>query len=256
MRFSIITPTYKRPEFLLRATRSVVDQSYQDWEMIIVDDSPDFDYSTFEQEVIVKDKRIKYLKNTENKGVNFSRNRALDEVSDDTDFVLFLDDDDYLAADALTDLRANIEKYPGHDFYFSKRVFPNCKDLTIIPKFLTEYTYTKDILILKKVKYDFTAIVSNKLIKENAVRYSRKIKQAEELLFWHHVSKFTPLFALPLGITITDGYLSDGLTHNKDSKMQRLKQTIILYSEARERKILDTWFILYLCLRVGAILIK
>ena len=40
MKFSIITPTYKRADKLSRAVNSLRNQTYTDWEMIIVNDSP------------------------------------------------------------------------------------------------------------------------------------------------------------------------------------------------------------------------
>jgi len=38
---SIIIPTYKRPDLIKRAIRSILNQTYQDFEIVIIDDSPD-----------------------------------------------------------------------------------------------------------------------------------------------------------------------------------------------------------------------
>ena len=96
MRFSIITPTYKRSDKLIRAVKSVQAQTYKDWEMVVVNDSPnDETYIPFASSI--NDPRIHYHVNKTNSGVNFTRNFALDRVSADSKWVVFLDDDDYLA---------------------------------------------------------------------------------------------------------------------------------------------------------------
>jgi glycosyltransferase involved in cell wall biosynthesis len=86
-RFSVIIPTYARPEFLARAVGSVFAQTVQDFEIIVVDDcSP----STLDLPI---DPRIKVVRNQQNLGVTISRNVGLDNVVGD--IVAFLDDDDW-----------------------------------------------------------------------------------------------------------------------------------------------------------------
>ena len=105
MKFSIITPTYNRPEKLIRAVKSILDQDYENWEMIIVNDSPLFGYSIFnkflEDNKEKVNNRIKYFINNENKGVNYSRNFALDNISNNSNYFTFLDDDDYFNKETL-----------------------------------------------------------------------------------------------------------------------------------------------------------
>ena len=70
MKFSIITPTFKRQELLSRAVASLQAQTYKDWEMIIVNDSPkDTAYHDFTSSV--NDSRIHYFVNEINRGVNY-----------------------------------------------------------------------------------------------------------------------------------------------------------------------------------------
>lgn len=94
---SIILPTYNRSGCLERAIKSVQDQSFTDWELIIIDDA-----STDETPVILKkwgecDRRIRIFRNNENVfnrfGIAKSLNRGL-EMSRGK-YVARLDDDDY-----------------------------------------------------------------------------------------------------------------------------------------------------------------
>lgn len=272
MKYSIITPTYNRPEKLIRCVESVLNQNKSnnikenfDFELIIVNDSPLFDYSIFNNyldklkaENFENFSKIKYFVNKENMGVNFSRNLALDCVRKDitSDYVIFLDDDDWLGDDALNQLQCKINETNKLSWYISKRTFENMRDLSDIPKYNIYYDFTWDHLILKKIKQERTNIISSKLLKDKKILYSIYIKQAEELIFFHNVSKFSQMYALDLPTTMTEGFLMDGLTRNKGSKSQRVKQTFILLRESKERNVLDFKFLLYLILRIFAIIIR
>ena len=88
---SIITPSYNTAKFIGKTIESVQNQTYQNWEMIIVDDC-----STDNTDEVVdgylSDKRIKYIKNEKNSGAAVSRNRALREAKGK--WITFLDSDD------------------------------------------------------------------------------------------------------------------------------------------------------------------
>lgn len=87
---SIIMPSYNTAPYIRETIQSVLDQTYQDWELIIVDDcSTD---NTDEVVASIKDGKIRYLKNEKNSGAAVSRNRALREAKGR--WIAFLDSDD------------------------------------------------------------------------------------------------------------------------------------------------------------------
>jgi len=74
-------PVYNREIFIEKAVRSVLNQTYQNFEIIIVDDgSTDNSLSIIKS---IKDPRIKLFENRVNKGVVYSRNRYLEEAYGD-----------------------------------------------------------------------------------------------------------------------------------------------------------------------------
>lgn len=85
---SVIIPTYNRPGLLQRAVQSVLNQTYQNFEIIVVDDNSDDDLS----EITRQDSRIQFLRNEENRGANYSRNKGAHAAKGE--FLNFLDDDD------------------------------------------------------------------------------------------------------------------------------------------------------------------
>lgn len=97
MRVSVIIPTYGEPIFLREAIESVIRQTMEDWELIIVDDNNPQTKERKETEVIVsdfseRDSRIKYLKHPMNKNGAAARNTGLQYAQGD--YVAFLDSDD------------------------------------------------------------------------------------------------------------------------------------------------------------------
>lgn len=88
---SIITPSYNTAKYIGDTIKSVLAQTYENWEMLIVDDC-----STDDTDEVVKpylsDRRIKYFKNEKNSGAAVSRNKALREANGR--WIAFLDSDD------------------------------------------------------------------------------------------------------------------------------------------------------------------
>lgn len=111
---SIITPAYNSEMFIAETIESVQKQTYQNWEMIIVDDC-----STDRTKEVISsfqenDSRIKYFKNETNKGSAYSRNLALRNACGK--WIAFLDSDDVWMENKLEN---QIEFMLKNDYYFS-----------------------------------------------------------------------------------------------------------------------------------------
>ncbi len=253
MKFSIITPTHKRPKELKRAVESLLNQDYPNWEMIIINDSPNFNYTEIDNGDIMRDKRIRYFKNKENMGVNFSRNFALDNISLDSDYIIFLDDDDWLNQQCLSEAINTVKQNPAHGWYVSNRaIFNDNKPITINVVNKKEINYLKDYLIFKKFKGDATHVISTKY---KNIRFSKKVKQAEEWMYFVQLSN--NFFYYDFNSTFSDGYDYEGVSRMYKNKIEKLKNTVKLYQELFKLKKFNfyIWFI-YLPLRVGAIFLK
>lgn len=87
---SIIMPSWNTGKFIAESIQSVIEQTYKNWELLIVDDC-----STDNTDDIVasfNDNRIKYFKNEQNSGAALTRNRAMREAQGE--WIAFLDSDD------------------------------------------------------------------------------------------------------------------------------------------------------------------
>ena len=89
---SVIMPTYNCRRFIGRSIKSVQAQTYENWELIIVDDCSDDDTIGLVTKLLEKDARIKLFKNESNSGAAVSRNTALCHTKGR--LISFLDSDD------------------------------------------------------------------------------------------------------------------------------------------------------------------
>ena len=117
-KISIIIPVYNVEKHLCKCLDSVLNQSYENLEIILIDDgSIDKSYNICD-EYAAKDKRIR-CEHQGNKGVSFARNRGIELATGD--YLHFLDSDDYMDPDAYEYLVDLIDRYKvdavGFEYY-------------------------------------------------------------------------------------------------------------------------------------------
>ena len=92
MKASVVIPTYNCAHFLPHAVKSVQDQTYKDWEIVIVDDCSTDSTGEYLEWLKKTEPKAKIIRNPENKGRSYSRNLGNQEASGDVIFVLDADD--------------------------------------------------------------------------------------------------------------------------------------------------------------------
>lgn len=118
-RFSVVMPVYNtEPRWLEKAVRSVLSQTYENWELVICDDASD-SRETLEllSELKKLSRKIKVVTNRENRGISLSTNRAVEAASGR--FVVLLDHDDELYFDALSKLYLATLRNPERNVFYS-----------------------------------------------------------------------------------------------------------------------------------------
>lgn len=94
---SVIIPTYNRGKLLLRALKSVLNQTYKDIEVLVVDDNSNDNTEELVQEI--KDDRIRYIKLSRNGGACIARNTGIELAKGE--YIAFQDSDDVWKVDKL-----------------------------------------------------------------------------------------------------------------------------------------------------------
>lgn len=182
---SIIIPVYNSGNFLKTTLESVVNQTYNNLEIIVVDDG-----STDNSENVIRtflnDERIRYIKQ-KNSGVSVARNNGI-KVSTG-DYLSFVDSDDILEKDAIDLMVKNISQNDmimcGYK-YIGKN---NCKFKKVNLEFNDVGSIINEILYSKK-KYNsmnFRTVWGNlyktKIVKDNSIFFEKNVKYFEDGIF-------------------------------------------------------------------------
>lgn len=99
MKFSILIANYNNGKYFKQCYDSIISQTYQDWEAIIVDDCSTDDSIKIIEKLIHGDSRFKLYKNDSNKGCGYSKRKTLEFANGE--ICGFLDPDDALTSNAL-----------------------------------------------------------------------------------------------------------------------------------------------------------
>ena len=189
---SVIVPIYKAEKFIKRCVDSILNQTYRDIEVILVDDgSPDFCPRICDQ-YVANDSRVRVI-HKENGGVSTARNVGLDIARGE--YISFVDSDDYLepcmyevmldkavAYDCDVVMCDCIKEYVERSEIYSHNIrsgFYNREQL--------EKEYYPHLLMMENVEYPAT--ISNWLLLWKSVlntpemRYEPGIRYSEDLLF-------------------------------------------------------------------------
>lgn len=178
---SIITPLYNSEKYIGETIESVLNQTYKNWEMLIVDDCSKDNGVKIVNEYVLKDKRIKLFKNEKNEGVSFTRNKAID-LSQGI-YIAFLDSDDLWKKEKLKKQISFMEKnnidlsYTGYE------------------KINMDGSLRGEIRVPEKL--DYKELLKNCLIgfltaiylKEKFKIYRFKKIKAEDYIFWLEILK-------------------------------------------------------------------
>ncbi|MGL4999874.1 MAG: CpsB/CapC family capsule biosynthesis tyrosine phosphatase [Cetobacterium sp.] len=105
---SVVTPMYNDEKYIGETIESVQNQSYTDWEMIIIDDGSSDNSVNVIKKYVVKDSRIKLIEHESNKGVANARNTGLQVAKGK--YVAFLDSNDTWTPDKLKKQKKFMEK--------------------------------------------------------------------------------------------------------------------------------------------------
>ena len=145
-KISVIIPIFNKEKYIKKSLESVINQSFKDFEIIIIDDG-----STDKSAEIIgnfKDKRIHFFQQ-ENKGVSYTRNRGVSLAK--SDLIAFLDADDIWFDKHLQTIVYLAEKYPYAQFFGTAyQIKYNDK---FIKKFIFDFNGLNDFILKKFYKY-------------------------------------------------------------------------------------------------------
>ena len=119
---SVIMPTYNRENVIMRAINSVLNQTYSNFELIIVDDASSDD--TISLLKSINDDRIKIFQNNENMGASYSRNIGLKNA--EGDIIMYLDSDNEWESEYVKTMVGAFIELPDADALYSAQYLYKC----------------------------------------------------------------------------------------------------------------------------------
>ncbi len=141
---SIIIPVYNTEQYLKQCLDSIINQTFQDIEIIVVNDGSTDNSSNIIKEYQQKDKRIVSIIFSEHKGVSDAKNEGIKIAKGK--YITFVDSDDWVTKDYIKILYDNIIKYDcdivaTNMFFFAKNKYIKNK----LPSFCYKENFSKDI---------------------------------------------------------------------------------------------------------------
>lgn len=184
---SVIVPVYNIKKYLPRCVDSILAQSYQTFELILVDDGSTDGSSELCDRCAAGDPRIKVI-HKKNAGVSAARNDGIDLATGD--YLAFIDGDDWIETDYLKKLmQAIIENDADEAAVSFKYVYETGKEKLLLICDSKEILSNTEALnqamdpVRPWVGFAWGKVIKSSVIKENSVRYDTRISLCEDSLF-------------------------------------------------------------------------
>lgn len=230
---SIVIPVYNAEKYIEDTIKSILDQTYKNWELILVNDGSKDESQYICEKLALKDKRIKLI-SKENSGVSDSRNTGIKAAQGK--YIGFVDSDDLIEKDMFEKMILN--------FYESEIIICGYKIRTIKGKIIKDSfrkPSLKGIFFLKEIENIFMEegqlfnSVWNKfylteIIKKNKIFFKTDLKTGEDLVFnLNYLSCIRKVSFLDENLYIYFKRENESITHSYiENAFERLK---IIYKE-------------------------
>ena len=193
MKVSVVMPAFNAEKYIPSAVKSVLSQTYKDFELIIIDDA-----STDDTEKIIgslDDSRIRIIRNDINRGVAFSRNLGVKEAKGR--WIAFLDSDDIWETEKLQKQINLVEKDTAVKFCFTGSTFINAEGrkknyILHVPQKISKTEILKQNLIsCSSVLIDRNLMIKYPMSEEQNIHedFYSWIKMLEEIEFAYGIDE-------------------------------------------------------------------
>ncbi len=230
---SVIIPTYKRQASIVkRAIASVLCQTYNNFEVIIVDDSPDEYIYRSEVEnmiLLLNSEKVKYIKHDVNKGACAARNTGI--IASRGDFVAFLDDDDEWLPNKLEKQMSLMDDSDFGLVYCRHFIVDDNKKSIIMDKRMCY----KGEVFAKLIISNFVGSTSFVLIRRECIdkvgMFNTELESAQDYEMWLRIANFYKITFANDPLVKYHIHGDERITSNAEKKIQGLEKVNIIFSD-------------------------
>lgn len=207
--FSIIIPTYNRVEFLRIAIESVLQQTFDNYELIIIDDGSTDKTKEMIQGYYPDNKKLSYFYQN-NQGVSKARNQGIERSKGK--FIAFLDSDDRFCRQKLEISYAYIKNNPQYKIFHTQEIW-YCNGTILNQK--AYHQKPTGLIFSNSLKLCCiglsTALINQKLFDEVGY-FDENLPACEDYDFWLRTTFKNQVFLIPHWLTIKEGGRTDQLS--------------------------------------------
>ena len=178
---SVIMPAYNAAPFIEEAILSVINQTVQDFELIVINDCSTDNTGNVVEAIADKDRRVRYFCNETNIGVAKTRNRGLDLFRGK--YVALLDSDDYWESEFLEKMLRRAQETGADIVYCSYSLVDEQRE-NICDDFIVPLTTTFEDSIVRSVITCSTVLITAELARNN--RFPTDIYH-EDIAMWFRI---------------------------------------------------------------------
>lgn len=219
---SILVPVYNVEKYLTKCIESVLNQHFQEWEMIIVDDGSSDKSGEIANFFANKDQRIR-VNHQHNQGVSAARNAALDIARGK--WIWFVDSDDYITENALSILLKTIDSTKCDTLFFSLKYQHNEWQKEVLRKERLNYD-KKSFLEQVHCYVNPSMLFSNEIIQKHSIRFNTKIRMAEDLEFQYKYLTYCHKPASISPVLYVYQYRPGSATNNPQSDINNMRDCL------------------------------
>jgi glycosyltransferase involved in cell wall biosynthesis len=215
--FSIITPVYNREDCIERCIKSVLLQNFFEYEHILINDGSEDGTVKIIESFERENNSIVLISYSDNKGVNYARNRGIERAN--SEYIIFLDSDDYLMENSLL----KIKNYINLNSSFFHFLFLNNDGRNRV--FLDQREIYYENWLSGSISGDFAHVVKTEILKEYL--FFEKFRKFENLNWLRIYKKIEKQLLIPEYITFVEANRMDSIT--RESKLNNKNQIINNY---------------------------
>ena len=196
---SVVIPFYNRVDKTLKGLESVCSQSYENIEIVLVDDGSTVDISKLER-FVKERKNVKFVALKTNSGPAAARNLGI--KNSDGEYIAFLDSDDEFMPDKIEKQLASMVKHNldvSYTSYLKRegdietvKCDPGLTGI-VVPRIISNCTIATP-----------TAIVRKEFLVENNLSFNEKFRVGEDTRFWLEIAKYSEILLVDEPLTIVN----------------------------------------------------